>query len=134
MGEGGAEEGGEESGEEGGAKEGGEEGAGRAPWREQDKRRRLGAVVLVQDRQQGELARAGGRPPRQPGQEHQEVRPVVDSDLSRANLVSCSSPTVGTATVGTATVGIATVGTATVGIATVGIATVGTATVLCPCV
>ena len=47
---------------------------------------------------------AGGRPPRQPGQEHQEVRPVVDSDLSRANLVSCSSSTVGTATVGTATV------------------------------
>merc|ERR1712008_366154 len=129
----GAEEGGEESGEEGGAKEGGEEGgeegAGRAPWREQDKRRRLGAVVLVQDRQQGELARAGGRPPRQPEQEHQEVRPVVDSDLSRANLVSCSSSTVGTATVGTATVGIATVGTATVGTATVGIATVGTATV-----
>merc|ERR1712008_305146 len=74
---------------------------------------------------QGELARAGGRPPRQPGQEHQEVRPVVDSDLSRANLVSCSSSTVGTATVGTATVGIATVGTAPVGTATVGTATVG---------
>merc|ERR1712129_455528 len=48
-----------------------------------------------------------------------KVRPVVDSDLSRANLVSCSSSTVGTATVGIATVGTATVGTATVGIATV---------------
>merc|ERR1712021_176421 len=120
--QGGGREGGQEAGQEGG-EEGGEEGAGRAPWREQDKRRRLGAVVLVQDRQQGELARVGGRPPRQPGQEHQEVRPVVDSDLSRANLVSCSSPTVGIATVGTATVGTATVGTATVGTATVGTAT-----------
>merc|ERR1712166_1107577 len=87
---GGAEEGREEGGEEGGAEEGGEEGGqegraqeGRAQgWRparrQQDQRRRLGPELQLQDRLQGELARAGGGPPGQPRQEPEEVRPAVE--------------------------------------------------------
>merc|ERR1712129_442204 len=70
--EGGAEEGRQEGGEEGGAEEGG-----------QDQRRRVRSELQLEDRLQGELARAGGGSPGQPGQVPEALRPVVESCRTR---------------------------------------------------